>query len=339
MNRLDVILLNTDLRKAVEHTYCMQILETEILHDTGRTIVIHLKTSKGDYVLKRIILEEERLLFILAVEDQIRNTGIYIPIVLPTADGKRYFTWENQYYLMQQYIYGDPSADPNMGETTVDNIWERGVLLGQLHRASYGFSTPMSQKYMGLNNWDEQYKSGLRYLKRWYERNKNSSSERKQVMCEYLPYFQVAGHQIYQALQRSSYYANLKYRSVAEQWICHGDFHRGNVFKRRGQFWVIDWEFTRHDFPSKDLERLVNLLVKKQSQWSREAFTTLIDQYLSKNALSQADQWILYHDLTFPHGVRRMVRYGMYKKGSVSDLEELLQKEWDRSEHLKQLLD
>lgn len=336
---MDVILLNTELRKAVELTYCLQILETETLHDTGRTIVIHLKTTKGDYVLKRIILEEERLLFILAVEDRIRSTGIHIPIILPTADGKRYFSWGNQYYLMQQYIFGDPSNDPHMSDTGVDNIWKRGVLLGQLHSASYGFTTPMSQKYMGLNHWDEHYQSGLHYLKRWYEKSRHSSSERKQMVCKYIPYFQEVGQQIYQALQKSSHYACLKHRPVDEQWICHGDFHRGNVFQRKNTFWVIDWEFTRHDFPSKDLERLVNLLVKKQSKWSEKAYTTLLDQYLSQNALSQADQWVLYHDLAYPHGVRRLIRHGLYKKGSVSEMEALLQKEWDRSEHLKQWLD
>ncbi|WP_232696913.1 phosphotransferase [Brevibacillus daliensis] len=329
-----MILLDLQLLREVEDTYSFTIHDTEILHDTGRTIVIQLETNAGEYVCKRIILDEVRLQFILAVENHLRAKGIRIPTILPTRDNKSYFTWDGQYYLLQEYIPEEPGLDTDKGKTDLRDLLDRAALLGDIHTASYGFSTPMSGLYNGVLKWDDQYESWVRYLKKWMEQNSKSSSEQKQIICEYLPYFQGVGKLVQKVLNASSYYQSWKYRPLSEQWVCHGDYHRGNVWKRNSQYWVIDWEFTRHDFPSRDVERLVNLMVKKLNTWNNKAFDQLIHSYLNHNPLKGEERWLLYQDLTFPHGVRRLLKHNLYRKMSASQIEKLLEREYERSEQL-----
>lgn len=327
--------LDEGLIKMIAEAYQLHIHSTEIYHDTTRTQVVKLVTNKGKFILKAIFSGLERLQFMLSVETYLQERGISIPRVIPTASGEWYVFWNGSPYTVQQFVKGK-----QVPLTSAERYEERGRLLGHFHARSLGCDVPLGGKYLGANRWEATYLDELESIDEWRYVNRHTRSKRRKLILSHIDFFLSAGSLAYERLQHDPYFTRWKSMPKEEQFLCHGDFHTSNVLwnEREGCYTIIDWEFTRYDFPSVDIGRLLYIITRNENRFDPNSYAALIKGYLQENPLNYDQSMLLYQDLVFPHILERFLRRKWYREMSLEDIEAFLLREREKTAYFLQLL-
>lgn len=321
------------LVKTASAQYGLSFTGVEILHKTGRTLVLAMKSANGDYVLKSIFIDEKRLLFILDAERFLRAQGIRIPEIVPTSAGKPYFLWEGERYVLQEKLQGSPS--PPISE---ESVISRAALLGQMHLSSLGFLSKHGPEYAQERTWIGTYLRELASIRRWANWYYDSKASKKQSILSYIDFFLKAGQEGVDRLQRSGAFQSWSKAPVNEHFLSHGDFHSDNVLTIGNHLYIIDWEFVGYNYPSKDIGRFVTGMMSRRKEWNFAWFQLLLGAYLQENPLNDFQLELLALDLSFPHNFYRFLDKGKYREMSPDDIHAFLQGEHDKTSYFLQLL-
>ncbi|MGG0936261.1 phosphotransferase [Brevibacillus centrosporus] len=310
------------LIRLIEEEYGLGILSYEIMRNSNKSLVIVLRTRKGKFLGKSLFTTEERQNFILNAEEHLRKKGIHIPKLQKTKSNQRFIYWNGYPFLIQYWASG-----PMLALNLPARIRRTGSTLGRIHAASVGFSSAYSHLYNAANTWDEEYRNDFTALQRWNQQYESSKDPKHQIIFLHLPFFLIAGKIALESLEKSSYYQNWRELPTSRHFLCHGDFNNGNLLSEKQKITVIDWEDVRFDFPSKDISRVLSLLMRKNKKWNPKAFRYLLDGYLRENPLSRRQRHLLYIDLAFPHITERFLRQQQYLEMSERDIEKFLKQE------------
>jgi CotS family spore coat protein len=320
-----------DLLHKIESAYKLSIKSWQILRDTKKTLVIRLHTDRGIFYAKSMFITKERQKFILDAEQHLRQRGISIPAVEKTADQKPFIMWQGYPLLLQKHVPGKPYS-----LKTADQIRRIGQFLAHLHRSSSGFHADHGDRYNGAARWEQEYADDLARMKRWWEEHKDENDPKINVIRSRIPFFWRAGGIAQNLLHRSSYFLKWKTLPEREHFLCHGDFHMRNVISSGRKLTVIDWEDVRFDFPSKDLTRLLSVLMRRDRTWSRKRCMLLLNAYLRRNRLDRKAVSLLYQDLAFPHIMERFLRRQLYTKMSLPGIRRFLRMEQQKTRYMLQ---
>lgn len=311
--------------------YGIAFYEFEILHKTGRTLVLAVKSLQGEYVLKSIFTSEKRLQFILEAEYFLRLQGIHIPEIFPTLKGTPYFLWEGDRYVLQEKLQGT-SFPP----TTIEVVTRRAALLGKMHSSSLGFLSKhgpyASEERLWLSNYLREL-SSMKHWANWYE---NSRASKKKMILSYIDFFQQSGQELVERLERHAFFKSWVDAPLQQHFLCHGDFHSDNVLTVGPSLYVIDFEFIRYDYPSKDIGRFLQGIMNRRKGWDPVWFDHLLNYYLKENPLNDNQLELMYLDIAFPHSFSRFVSKGGYRNMSLEAVMAYLQREYDKTVYFLQ---
>lgn len=323
--------MEEELLPKIVEIYRLNIRSSELFHYTTRTLVLLIKTDQGNFVVKSIYVDRKRMEFILAVEKHLREKGISIPRTIPMANGELIFLCNGVPFAMQEYVEGKPVL-----LTSAKTYQERGRLLGNIHSRSLGFAADDGEDYRGTKKWGDAYQEELGTLDNWRKMYQKTKRKELQLIHHSLDFFLEAGDQLYRQLAENSLFSLMNKDPLSKQYICHGDFHTGNVLWNQAEhrFSIIDWEFTRYDFPSVDLGRLLFIIMRNEERWNSASFAALLSGYLQENPLNQEQLELLYLDLAFPHSMERFLRKKLYKEMSTTQIKQFLQREREKTSYL-----
>ncbi|WP_110932902.1 phosphotransferase [Paenibacillus bouchesdurhonensis] len=321
------------LLSAVSSHYGLSIVKHEILHKTNRTLVVSLDTTQECYVLKSIYVEEERLRFILDAENYLRQRGMAIPITFPTLNKEPYLRWEENRYVLQEKIQGIPQS-----LSSPDAIASKASLIGMMHAASLGFHSSFGPDYAEEYYWEMLYDRKIKAISKWKERFSKTRSAKKRNILKMIDYYLVTGTSLKQQLQMDPQFQAWRKQPVEQHFIAHGDFHSENVLHTRDRIYIIDWEFVRYDFPSKDIARILNSISKHYEPWNATVFQNLLNCYRQFNPLNDWQMQMVFLDLSFPHAFYRFLQNRAYKNMSLEEVNMFLQREHDKTSYLLHLL-
>ncbi|WP_052410124.1 phosphotransferase [Paenibacillus durus] len=319
------------LLQAASEQYGIAFCEFEILHKTGRTLVLAVKSLQGDYVLKSIFTSEKRLQFILEAEHFLRLQGIHIPEILPTLAGTRYFLWEGDRYVLQEKLRGVPFPP-----TTIEALTRRAALLGKMHSSSLGFLSKHGPYGSEERLWLSTYLRELSSLKDWVHWYQNSRASKKKMILSYTDFFQQAGQELVERLERHAFFKSWIDTPLHKHFLCHGDFHSDNILTVGSSLYVIDFEFIRYDYPSKDIARFLQGMMNRRKGWDPVWFDHLLNSYLRENPLRDDQLDLMFLDLAFPHSFYRFVDKGGYRNMSLDHVTAYLQREYDKTVYFLQ---
>ncbi|QWU17628.1 spore coat protein, CotS family [Paenibacillus sophorae] len=319
------------LLQAASEQYGIVFYESEILHKTGRTLVLALKSPQGDYILKSIFTSETRLQFILEAEYFLRLRGIHIPEIFPTLTGTRYFLWEGDRYVLQEKLRGTPFPP-----TTIEAVTRRAALLGRMHSSSLGFLSNHGPYGPEERLWLSTYLRELSSLKHWVHWYQNSRASKKKMILSHIDFFQQTGRELVERLERHAFFKSWIDAPLQKHFLCHGDFHSENVLTVGSSLYIIDFEFIRYDYPSKDIARFLQGIMNRRKGWDPVWFDHLLNAYLRENPLNDDQLDLMYFDLAFPHSFYRFVDKGGYRNMSLDDVAAYLQREYDKTVYFLQ---
>lgn len=310
------------LKEAVMQHYGIRAGQCRLLRRTARTIVFSVRTESGQYVLKSINCSRQRLQFILEAEQYLRERKIAIPAVIPARSGSGWMEWEGNAYVLQQKIDGKPYPPDNDEAMAI-----RASLLGSMHAASLGFVSTIGGDRPRMADWVEQNKRKMADMQSWKAFYAESRSEKKRVILRAFDTFQELAEQTHALLLQNDEYAACCNLPADRHFLSHGDFHSLNVLKEDGQLYIIDWEFVSHDYPSRDMNRLLNSVLNRRKGWKPQWMETILDHYLKQNRLKEEQVRLMVLDMAFPHMFERCLTRGWYRSMSVPQLEAFLEME------------
>lgn len=313
---------------AASSHYGFDIENVEILHKTTRTLVVSLETTKGNYVLKSIYVTKKRLRFILEAEHYLRNKGIAIPKITPTLNGDPYLRWEGNLYVLQEKIQGASNSP-----STLDTIACKASLLGTMHNVSLGFHSQFGPNYSEEHDWENNYIRKIREIVDWKERFSRTKAAKKKIILEGIDVYLEAGTRALKQIQIHTEFQRWKNQPPHEHYIAHGDFHSENILYTKDQLYMIDWEFVRYDYPSKDIGRLLNSILKHSDCWNTVSFQNLLHHYSRHNHLNDWQIQLLYLDLSFPHNFYRFLHNRIYKEKSLEEIKLFLRREHGKTSY------
>lgn len=319
------------LLQSASTQYGIAFYEFETLHRTGRTLVLALKSLQGDYVLKSIFTNEKRLQFILEAEHFLRLQGIHIPEIFPTLTGRPYFLWEGDRYVLQEKLLGAPFPP-----TTIEAVTRRAALLGRMHSSSLGFSSKHGPYVSEESVWVSTYLRKLSSMRHWANWHESSRASKKKLILSYIDFFQQVGQELVERFERHAFFKSWIDAPLQKHFLCHGDFHSDNILMVGSSLYVIDFEFIRYDYPSKDIGRFLQGIMNRQKGWDPVWFDHLLNVYLQENPLSDNQLELLYFDLAFPHSFSRFVDKGTYRDMSLDTMTAYLQREYDKTVYILQ---
>ncbi len=325
--------MDQHLLQQLAKNYQIDILSFWTIHDTDHSHVVVIQSGQGNFILKCIYEDQERMRFIVEAETYLRQKGIPIPEIASTTNKHPYFIWNGYPYTLHQYVGGKPiqlSSDKALDQ--------RAAMIGRIHTRSVGFQSYFGHRYNSAERWEEQYEAELESLEEWSYTHRSPKKEKRIALQNALDYFLTIGNETREKLASFAHFSQWKCQSLQKHFLCHGDFHIGNVLVQKNTFHIIDWKYVRYDFPSIDLAQLLNSVMRTDDGWNRNRFETILTGYMRENPLSPSQLGLLYLDLAFPHQLERFLRNKWYEQMSVEQVDAFLQREQKKTRYmLKQL--
>lgn len=317
----------------VEDEYGFTVRSHQVIRNSNKSLLVLFDTPHGKWIGKRMFISRERQNFILQAQEYLQQRHIAIPETKRTLTHARFMEWQGYPFVIQKKAPGKLHS-----LATRKGVKLAASCLGKIHAASVGFECQTSHSYNGANAWENEYETDLLSLHNWRLAHAAARQKKLKLIVEAIPFFYSAGRTAQEHARQSAYFAHWKKLPPRQHFLCHGDFHPGNLLVKNRKLVVIDWEDVRYDFPSKDIARLLSSAMRRQKKWSTKTFTSLLQSYLRHNPLTAEQLRLLYQDLAFPHIVERFLRRNEYKAMSVDGVKQFLLREKQKTRYmLKQL--
>ncbi|KRE93398.1 hypothetical protein ASG89_07885 [Paenibacillus sp. Soil766] len=309
--------------------YDLSIQQVELIRNTSRSYVMKITARQGNYILKRMQMDECRLQFMVDSEDFLRCRGINIPTIYQTNEHKNYMKYKGCFYVLQQYICAVSYPLINL-----DNVIRLADLLGRMHVISKAFQVSHGQIRCGAAKWEQEYEETLYFMGIWRDKQSCAEEPWSNAVLSYIDFYMRTGEFVKENVKQQA--CCMDWREVHTHLVLsHHDFHSQNILLDEvGEIYFIDWEFVRIDLPSRDLNRLLYAMIKKSRAWNHRAFLKVMRAYLRMNKLSKQEMKLLYLDLAFPHNLCRNLIWGNFSCMTVNQINDLLQKEMEKTQYM-----
>ncbi|WP_168188644.1 CotS family spore coat protein [Thermoflavimicrobium daqui] len=324
---------NQLVQTAIEKYNLPPVTKFKILHDTSRTFVLALSTKQKTYVLKGIYISEGHQQFILEVENHLRNKGIRIPRVIPTQNNKLYFVYDHTPYLLQEWVPGNPFR-----YTSAKSYQQIATYLGRIHSASLGYQPSQADIESSIDYWEEEYTDKLYFIKKWKRKRSHTKNAKKKWILKHIDFFLKIGKEVKHHLLHLPYFHELQKTPLHQQFLCHGDFHRNNVRVDGDEWYVIDWEFVRYDYPSRDMNKVIFKIMSIDEKWNPSSFHAFLSSYLNENPLTFKQLGLLYTDLAFPHYFYLFLYKKWYHDMDLDEVQEFIQSQQEKTSFMLHMM-
>ncbi|WP_164984953.1 phosphotransferase [Ammoniphilus sp. CFH 90114] len=318
------------LIKRVNKNYDLKIKKKSLIKKDSAMVVKLTDQSGTKYALKTLYTNKQRQEFIARSELLLSKKGVKLAKPIPTTDNKLYFIYRGHPYVLYEWAEGErhPLNNSKDLESLVKTI-------AGMHKASYNLNFPKKTKVYRNTNWNREYKKRLKFIKQFYQTNKNSVHPRLQAYLHALPFFSNMGKKALKLLANSK--ADSLSKKYKEQILVHGDAHQGNILNHDQEKTIIDLEDIRYDLPSKDLIRIFAKYTKRH-KFEGEVFEKMLNSYEKINPLGKKKRKVVLIDFLFPNTIYRMLRLKKYKIQSLGEVKEIIKQEKKMARYISQLL-
>lgn len=255
--------------------------------------VYMVSTDKGQKILKRVEYTEEELKFIYNLSKYIKNKFSRVMDFVKNKNGEIYVIWNGNMYCIMDMVDG---TECDFSSPVDLKVAAQG--LGELHLASEGFKTNLSNRYNTGKLID-------RFKRRIQEMNffnsiasaHENKSEFDEIFIKNVEYYVNEIEKSVSMLEKSYYY---KLCSEEDKIVvCHHDLAHHNILINDGNAYFIDFDYAIIDLKVHDLCNFINKVIKNFA-FDIEKAEEIIKNYCMKNVLNDREMEVLNAMLTFP---------------------------------------
>ncbi len=284
-----------------------------------------IETPGGYKILKKHSNSDKTLDFIIAAVEYLQSRGIFMPRIIPAADGRKYVKSNNSCFVLSEAISGvNPSY--NSREQLKRIVKE----LARFHRASEGFVPPKDSKpRVHIGNCPDTYRARMEKMEGYYALETGSAEHNEfgEISLEEYPRFLQRIRESIDGFE-GSYYHRWSEKAQKTGCLCHQDFAAGNLLLTdAGELYVLDIDSITLDLPIRDIRKFLLKVMKKRGGWDLSLTGDMLSWYQQENALEQQQWRVLKWELMYPH----------LFEGIMTKYYEKREKTWTAGKYLRRL--
>ena len=266
---------------------------------TNKKAVWAIETDKGKFIMKRVPLDKDRILFMVHAIDFLRSNGVNTPQVIRTRNGEVFTNIAGENYVVFEAVYG---RTPDYAKSKDLKKIMEGLAL--FHKGSTGFESPLGYYPSFLLN--ERKKNYLERYTRLAELKKekmNSATlnEFDQLFLNHVDSFLKQGESSLTQFNNKPYdeWADSVHTTIN---LCHQDYAEKNlVITDKSDLYVFDMDSLTVDLPIRDIRKILNKVMKKEADWNLDVMIKMLKDYQRVNPLTKEQYEILGAEIMFPH--------------------------------------
>lgn len=289
----------SDVVKKVIAQYPLKVKNIFLLSYKGKKAVWSIQTDTGEVIMKKVPFDETHIDFMLHAIQYLKKNGVNTPGVLKTSSGQGYVKLNGEYFVVFETVYGRSPEYENDSELAL-------ILKGMagFHKASRGIESPNGfyPSYL-LTKWKSDLQHRTEKLIAFKEQ-RSQAKTKNEFDRVFLAHADTFLQQCREALAtlNQPYFEQWVKETEANKTLCHQDFAAGNlVVGRDGKLYVYDMDSLTVDLPVRDMRKILNKVMKKDTNWDLPTMMKMMKAYQQVNPLTKDQYKILAADIKYPH--------------------------------------
>lgn len=259
--------------------------------------VWQVSAAKGHFALKRIGGPAERLVRSFETLSKLIETGFVAPVIPEiSAEHLPYFSYNNQYYQLFQWHYGQ---HPSFTESS--SIRKCARLFAGLHRFSLAFDKFEGYDPPGLITTLKQQigfiEQTVCYLKQQPDINRIDRN-----LLSWGDYFLTQARYCLSGLLKMGQMPGYEHLIG----FCHNDPAPRNIIIQNDHWFLIDFDLSAWDLCINETAKLAGRVLQANS-WRPEAFQLTVDAYSEERKMTDWEHDALPYLLCFPQHFWRIL--------------------------------
>lgn len=254
-----------------------------------------LDTNKGKYILRKVNIQQDQVVFIYETIYHLRKHGFYqIPSIYPTKKKLPYVNIAGQIYMLQAYQNSSEIEFKN-----IEDIKSTVRLLANFHKCGFDLKSsivrPIHMK--DLYSYFIKRSKETKTLKKTVQPLAQKTEFEEMFLKDYKEYLDLENLAI-TCINPDSCQSLIKHASL-NKTLCHNDYKYHSVGKINNQINLLTIDKCGINMQVEDLSSILSKIMQK-NDWDVDFLTILLEEYENIRPLLPEERAVLKALLIFP---------------------------------------
>ncbi|MEH7612942.1 CotS family spore coat protein [Gottfriedia acidiceleris] len=285
----------SDLVKKVIANYPLEVKHKSLEYIDEKKAEWPIDTTIGEVLLKKVLIDERYIEFMIYAIDYLRDNGVFTPEVLTTKLGDGFVKMKDEYFMLFEAVNG---RRPNFESEEDLILFMNGI--ASFHKASIGIELTTEQVSFIQSNWKNDLQNKFLKLTKWKE-ERAKLKQQNEIDKLFLKNINMVLIQCEKALAIID-------KNIAEvveetaKTLCYQNFDVNDlIIGEDGNLYFLNMSSLKIELPIHDMRRILNIVMKKEKNWNPKLMKKIIIAYHEINPLACLQYQFLKADLLFPH--------------------------------------
>ncbi|MEH7515183.1 CotS family spore coat protein [Gottfriedia acidiceleris] len=290
----------SDLVKKVIANYPLELKHKHLEYIDEKKAEWPIDTNIGEVLLKKVLIDERYIEFMIYAIDYLRDNGVFTPEVLTTKLGEGFVRMKDESFMLFEAVNG---RTPNF-ESEEDLIMMMNGI-ASFHKASIGIELTNEHFSSIQSNWKNELQTKFIKLIKWKE-ERVKIKHQNEIDKLFLKNINSVLMQCEKALAIiDKYYTAEVIEETAKtktKTLCYQNFDVNDLtIGEDGNLYFLNMSSLKIELPIHDMRRILNIVMKKEKNWNPKLMKKIIIAYQEINPLACLQYQFLNADLLFPH--------------------------------------
>lgn len=287
-----------DLLKKVMANYPLEVKQRSLEFIDEKKAEWPIDTNIGEVFLKKVLIDEKYIEFMIYGIDFLRDNGVFSPEVLTTKLGEGFVRYRDDYFMLFEAVNG---RIPNFESEEDLLIIMNGI--ATFHKASKGMEITNEQFSSFQTEWKKDLQNKFLKLTKWKE-ERAKVKHQNEVDKLFLKNINTILMQCEKALIiiDKYYIAEMGEEKESNKTLSYQKFEEKNlIIGEDSNLYFLDMSTLKLELTVHDIRRILNMVMNREKTWNLRLMMKMIFAYQEVNSLTCLQLRFLKADLLFPH--------------------------------------
>lgn len=286
----------SDLVKKVIANYPLEVKHRSLEYIDEKKAEWPIDTNIGEVLLKKVLIDESYIDFMIYAIDYLRDNGVFTPEVLTTKLGDGFVRMKDEYFMLFEAVNG---KSPIFASEEDLILLMNGI--ASFHKASIGIELSNEHVSTIQSDWKKDLQTKLIKLTKWKE-ERAKLKHQNEIDKLFLKNINSLLIQCEKALAIIDKYYIAEVVEETTKTLCYHNFDvKDLTIGEDGNLYFLNMSSLKFELPIHDMRRILNIVMKEEQNWNPKLMKKIIIAYQEMNPLACLHYQFLKADLLFPH--------------------------------------
>lgn len=286
----------SDLVKKVISNYPLEVKHKSLEYIDEKKAEWPIDTNIGEVLLKKVLIDERYIEFMIYAIDYLRDNGVFTPEVLTTKLGDGFVKMNDEKFMLFEAVNGR-----RLNFESEEDLIVIMSGIASFHKASIGIELTNEQFSSFQTKWKNDLQTKFIKLTKWKE-ERAKVKHQNEIDKLFLKNINTILIQCEKALAIIDKYSMTCEKGAINKTLCYQNFDVKNLtIGEDGNLYFLDMSSLKIELQIHDMRRILNKVMKKEKNWNPKLMKKMILAYQEINPLTCNHYQLLKADLIFPH--------------------------------------